>query len=208
MNRIQLKTHGILAALAALTLSACATTLTNSVDTADNVQLNGFTSYAWISVDPLVASNPATPAVMNPINAQRIRTAIDIELARKGYHKVPIAQADLVVAASLGARDRVQVHDYYDNLGYGYGSYGYGYGSYRYGGGFGRRTSVRTFTEGTLVVDVFENRHKEAIWHGSASKRLSRDYTAPELIDEAVMTLLQQFPDRDAMRKFVQDEMS
>ena len=124
MNRIQLKTHGILAALAVLTLSACATTLTNSVDTADNVQLNGFTSYAWISVDPLVVSNPATPAVMNPINVQRIRTAIDFELARKGYHKVPIAQADLVVAASLGARDRVQVRNYYDNLGYGYGSYG------------------------------------------------------------------------------------
>lgn len=214
MNRIRHKMHGILAALAVLTLSACATTLTSSVDTADDVQLNGFTSYAWISVAPVFVSNPAAPTVMNPINARRIRTAIDFELARKGYHKVPLAQADLVVAASLG--DRVQVRDDYDDLGYGYygygGYYGHGYGHRYYPGfgrfghsGFGGRTSVRTFTEGTLVIDVFENRHMEPIWHGSATKRLSRDYAAPELIDEAVTALFDQFPDRDGTRKVVKD---
>ena len=207
MNGIRLKMQSILTALAALTLSACATTLTSSVDTADNTELHGFMSYAWISDAPVFASNPAAPIATNPLNAQRIRTAMEFELARKGYRQVPLAEADLVVAASLGARERVQVRDYYNDLGYGYYGFHRGFGRFRHGG-FGRRTSVRTFTEGTLVVDVFENRHKEAIWHGSASKRLSRDYTAPELIDEAVMTLLQQFPDRDAMRKFVQDEMS
>ena len=186
MNGIRFEMQSILAALAALTLSACATTLTSSVDTADDAQLHGFMSYAWISDEPVFVSNPTAPTVINPLNAQRIRTAIEFELARKGYRKVPMTQADLVLSASLGTHDRVQVRDYYDDLGY----------------------SVRTFTEGTLLVDVFENRHKEAIWHGSASKRLSHDYAVPELIDEAVMTLLQQFPDQDAMRKVVKDEMS
>ena len=64
---------------------------------------------------------------------------------------------------------------------------------------------MRTFTEGTLVVDVFDNHHKEAIWHGWATRRLSRGYTAPELIEEAVVTLFEQFPDRDGTRKVVKD---
>ncbi len=207
MNGIRFEMQSILAALAALTLSACATTLTSSVDTADDAQLHGFMSYAWISDEPVFVSNPAAPTVINPLNAQRIRTAIEFELARKGYRKVPMTQTDLVLSASLGTHDRVQVRDYYDDLGYGYYGYYPGFGRFARGG-IGRRTSVGTFTEGTLVVDVFENRHKEAIWHGSASKRLSRDYTVPELIDEAVMTLLQQFPDQDAMRKVAKDEMS
>ena len=53
--------------------------------------------------------------------------------------------------------------------------------------------------EGTLAVDIFENTDKEAIWHGSASKRLSRDNGTLELIDEAVTALLAEFPNRDAM---------
>ena len=43
----------------------------------------------------------------------------------------------------------------------------------------------------------FENTEKEAIWHGSATKRLSGEGATLELIDEAVMTLLAEFPDRD-----------
>ena len=157
MNVNRLKIRNILTALAALTLSACTTMLTRSVDTAGGVQLDGVVSYAWISDEPVLVGNAAAPAVINPLNARRIRKAIDFELARKGYRQVPLADADLVVAASLGTRDRVQLRDYYNDLGYGY--YGFHRGFGRCGhGGFGRRTSVRTFTEGTLVVDVFENR--------------------------------------------------
>ncbi len=49
------------------------------------------------------------------------------------------------------------------------------------------------------MVDIFENTEKEAIWHGSATKRLSRDNGTQELIDEAVTVLLAEFPDREAM---------
>ena len=53
------------------------------------------------------------------------------------------------------------------------------------------------------MVDIFENTEKEAIWHGSATKRLSRDNGTPQLIDEAVTVLLAEFPDRDAMTKMM-----
>jgi len=51
-------------------------------------------------------------------------------------------------------------------------------------------------TEGNLVVDIFDNRSKEAIWHGSASKRLAQADDAVELIDQAAAALLESFPDQ------------
>ena len=102
--------------------------------------------------------------------------------------------------------DRQQVREFYG--GYGYYYYGYypGY-RHRFGHGFGHyrgygyypglsRSSVyvQTVTEGNLVVDIFDNRSKEAIWHGSASKRLGRTDETVKLIDEAVTALLARFP--------------
>lgn len=130
------------------------------------------------------------------------------QLTRKGYEMAPIVEADFVVGFTLGAQDRVRVQRYYDDLGYRYYGFYPGFGRFsRFSpgfGGFGSSVSVRTFTEGTLVVDIFENTRKEAIWHGSASKRISSSEATRELIDEAVVALLAEFPDRgmigDAMK--------
>lgn len=203
MNIVNSKIRTALSLLLVLTLSACATTLKSSVDVADHAEFGELRTYAWITNQPMFASNAASPEVVNPLNEQRIRTAVEQQLQNKGYRKVSIDQADFVVAFTLGARERVRVQQYYNDFGYGY--YGYHHGFSRFGrfgrgfGGFGPSVSVRTFTEGTLVVDIFENTEKEAIWHGSASKRLSRDNGTRELIDEAVTTLLAEFPDREAM---------
>ncbi len=209
MRHINLHVRSMLSILAVLTMSACATTLKSTVDTADHANLNGFKTYAWIDDGRLFNSSTQAPEVVNPLNEQRTRTAITEELERKGYQQASLAQADFVVAFTLGARDRVQVQNYYDDLGYGY--YGYHSGFSRFGrgfggfgrgfGGFGRSSvSVRTFTEGTLVVDIFSN--KEAIWHGSATKRLSRTNGTRPLIDEAVATLFAQFPDSGTIMPF------
>ena len=48
------------------------------------------------------------------------------------------------------------------------------------------------------MVDVFENTEKQAIWHGSATKRLSGDDATIELIDEAVTALLAELVEAQA----------
>ena len=207
MNIVNFNIRAALSLLFVLSLSACATPLKSSVDVADNAEFGELKTYAWITDQPLFTSNAASPDVVNPLNEQRIRTAVEEQLENKGYQKVTIGQADFVVAFTLGARDRVRVTQYYNDFGYryygyhhGFGRFGRGFGGFGRGfGGFGPSVSVRTFTEGTLVVDIFDNTEKEAIWHGSASKRLSRDNGTRELIDEAVTVLLAEFPDRDAM---------
>jgi len=203
MNVVNSKLRTALSLLVVLSISACATTLKSTVDVAEHAEFGELRTYAWITNQPMFASNAASPEVVNPLNEQRIRTAVEEQLQNKGYRKVNIDQADFVVAFTLGARDRVRVQQYYNDFGYNY--YGYHHGFRRFGrfgrgfGGFGPSVSVRTFTEGTLVVDIFENTGKEAIWHGSATKRLSRDNGTLGLIDEAVTVLLAEFPDRDAM---------
>ncbi len=203
MNIINSKIRTALSLLIVLSISACATTLKSSVDVAGNAEFGELKTYAWITDQPLFTSDAASPEVVNPLNEQRIRTAVEQQLQNKGYRKVSIDQADFVVAFTLGARERVRVQQYYNDFGYSY--YGYHHGFSRYGrfgrgfGGIGSSISVRTFTEGTLVVDIFENTEKAAIWHGSATKRLSRDNGTQELIDEAVTVLLAEFPDREAM---------
>ncbi len=203
MNVVNSKIRTALSLLLVLSISACAAQLKSSVDVADHAEFGELKTYAWITDQPLFTSNAVSPEVINPLNEQRIRTAVEQQLQNKGYRKVSIEQADFVVAFTLGARDRVRVQQYYNNFGYNY--YGYRHGFSRFGrfgrgfGGFGSSVSVRTFTEGTLVVDIFENTENQAIWHGSATKRLSRDNGTRELIDEAVTVLLADFPDREAM---------
>ncbi len=208
MRHINLHVRSMLSILAVLTMSACATTLTTAVDTADHADLNGFKTYAWIDDGLSFNSSTRAPDVINPLNEQRTRTAIEEELERKGYQKASLAEADFIVAFTLGARDRIRVQNYYDDLGYGY--YGYHSGFSRFGRGFGgfgpSRVSVRTFTEGTLVVDIFAN--KEAIWHGSATKRLSREVSTRQLIDEAVAALFALFPDSESINPFEIGEKS
>ena len=203
MRHINLQVRTMLSILAVLTMSACATTLSTTVDTADHANLNGFKTYAWIDDGLVFNSSTRAPEVVNPLNEQRTRTAIEEELARKGYHKASLAEADFVVAFTLGARDRVHVQNYHNDF-FGYGYYDYYPGFYRFGrghGGLGRSSvSVRTFTEGTLVVDIFSD--KEAIWHGSATKRLSRDDSTSRLINEAVAALFAQFPDSGTIMPF------
>ncbi len=215
MNIVKSKIRTALSLLVVLTLSACAATLNSSVDVADHAEFGELRTYAWITDQPMFASNTASPEVINPLNEQRIRTAIEEQLENKGYRKVSNDQADFVVAFTLGARERVRVQRYYNDLGYryydyhhGFGRFGRGFGGFGRGfGGFGPSVSVRTFTEGTLVVDIFENTVKEAIWHGSATKRLSRNDGTRELIDEAVAALLAEFPDRDAMVEVMKSVM-
>lgn len=218
MSNVISKMRMLSLAAISIGVSACATSIKSTVDTADNVDLGSFKTYAWVSDQPQTVNGSNAPGLINPVNHSRIRASIDEELQRKGYTRVPLAEADLAVAYTLGARDRVTVRNYYDDFGYRYYGYYNGFSPFygprfnRFGrgfGGFGPTTStVHTFTEGTLVVDFFDNKRMEAIWHGSASKRLSNDESSRELVADAVGTLLGQFPDTGKMAEMMHEAMS
>ncbi len=205
--------------LSMLALSACGTAIKSTVDVADRADFAGLNTYAWMT-DQLTSELRAVESDLNPLHERRIRVAVETELERKGYSEAARDEADFVVFVRLAVTDRLQVRQFYGGYGYGYypgyrhhsgfSRYGHHSGFSRYGhhSGFSRyghhsgfspygpSVSVQTVTEGTLVVDIFDNRSKEAIWHGSASKRLAQADDAVELIDQAVAALLESLPDQ------------
>ncbi len=192
-------------------LGACATPITSMVDVAEGADPASFKTYAWVTSRPLLTDSADPTGLISPVNERRIRVSIEQELERKGYIKAPKASADIALSFNLGARDRVEVTNNYNSQGYQYYGFRNGFSrhgrrSSRFGFGVGSTPTVRHITEGTLVVDVFDNQQKQAIWHGAATKRLQRGEPGRELVDAAVETLLNQFPDSEVMSSMMQHE--
>jgi hypothetical protein len=164
-------------ALLALAAVACESkpTITSDIDSTANFQ--SYETYEWVY--------QTAPQGMNPLNYQRIRSAIDGQLAAKGYRNGP--NANFAVVFTVGSREKVRVTD----MGPYYGGWGRYYG-YGYGGG----TSVDQYTEGTLAIDVFDAATKRAVWHAVATQRVSDSGADPALINNAVVAAMASFPSR------------
>ena len=182
-----------IAGMALLLAAACASPIKIAHDSDPEADFSRYKSYAWIKAGPLIgpSAGEGRPTYISPIDDQRIRAAVESELAAKGYRKAAsLEQADLVVSYSIGTQEKTRVrqdpgmsHVYYP--GYGYG------GWYR-----GSTVSVQQYTEGTLAIEFWDSRTKQAVWVGWASKRLSRSDDSHETIRKAVNMTMEPFPPR------------
>jgi Domain of unknown function (DUF4136) len=149
-------------------LGAC-TTLRVTTDVNPNFSVSNCHTYAFASEH----SGGADAAFANPLNADRLRAAIEGNMAARGVTKAgDKAAADCVVGYALGTRQ--VFNDYYAGWGAGWG-YGVGYGWGRrggWGGGWGY-DGPWVEDETRIVVDVFDARAHKAIWHGAVSETVS-----------------------------------
>ena len=183
--------------MATLLISGCASAPRVFVDYDNSQSFDSYDSFAWISDEPMMVSGDRGP---NPIVAERLKDAISSTLESKGYRFVKDARdADFVVAFTVGARDRMeirerQVIDYYGP----HWRWGYDYYGVIYPRGFPRtEVTTREYTEGSLAIDIFDTKRKSPVWHGSASKRLTRSElrgTSTDTTRSAVETILAGFP--------------
>jgi len=127
-------------------------------------------------------------ADIDRLNVERIKNAVDAQMAAKGLRKTP-DNPDFLIASHIGKKEKVRIADW----GYGYGPYG------RYWGGYGgpRGVDVYKYEEGSLILDFVEPKSKKLIWRGSA-KAQTNTVKTPEkrekLITEAVQKILEKFP--------------
>ena len=178
-----------------LALLACATPMQIRTDRDPKADFSAFQTFAWIGPGPLARAKEGSgkPGVVSALDDQRIRGAVNRVLETRGYRLVDApAKADLVVAYSVGAEDKVRVHES-PAIGavYPYPAR-YGYGSW-YGGS---TVSVQQYTQGTLTLEFYDRQTEQAVWVGWASARLSRRDNPQELISEAVRKILANFPTR------------
>ncbi len=171
-------------------LSGCASTTKGNADFDPSVNFLNYHSFAWIAEHPMIIGATAGRQV-NPMTEGRIMSAIEDNLRSKGFQVVADPeQADLVVAFTVGARDEVQVTSYPSAY---RGAYRVGY----WGGGYyGTDIDVRQYTEGRLSIDIFDRSEHRPVWHGWATKRITRkaEEDPKPVLRDVVNAIMAKFP--------------
>jgi hypothetical protein len=171
-------------------LAAC-TTLHVTTDVNPNLSVAVCHSYTFAPVK--IGGSEA--AFSNPLNADRVRSAIEANMASRGVtHAADPASADCMVGYGLGTRQ--VFNDYYAGWGMGWG-YGWGYGWRGPGwGGYWGYDGPWVENETRVALDVFDNHSKKPMWHGAVSQTVS-DLSGPNAdakIRAAVAAIFTKLP--------------
>jgi hypothetical protein len=139
--------------LAAALLAGCSSGPVVQTDRDPLVDLARYQGYAW----------KQQPPIGNPLLKQRVVDAIEAELAREGWRQVPEAAADVLLVGNVSARNEQTISAFYD---------GPDWNDWGWRGEVGpkgpRHLDVRTYTVGTLVLDMFDARTRRAVWRATA----------------------------------------
>lgn len=142
------------------------------------VNFSRFNTYAWKRL----------PDSGNSLLNGRIVAAVDGQLFARGWRKVPVQQAQTVLAASTTTQDRQRVETHHNNWGPGWHGWGWG-------GPVMTTSRVVTYTVGTLIIDIYDVQSRNAIWRGTASDIISNDPAALQRsLGEGVQKMFAQFP--------------
>lgn len=144
-------------------------------------------------------------AQISDLDKKRILKAIEAEMTSRGF--VKSQDPDLLV--SIFTKEREQVDVYNNNFGFGrfgFGGFGgFGFGGFGFGGfynpwlygagGFGPNVSTRT--EGSLYIDLIDNKNKELVWQGRGVGTLNNTKNLEKKekrIKEFVSEILNEYP--------------
>jgi hypothetical protein len=142
--------------LLGISLFSGAATLNAQVKTDYDHSANfaSYKTYSWIKVQS-----------GNSLWDSRIQQDVDAQLAAKGWTKVD-SNGDAGVSAFRSTSDQQTLQTFYDGFGGGRRWSGFG--------GTGLSTTTTEVTKiGNVVVDVFDARTQNLLWHGTDSQDLS-----------------------------------
>ena len=145
-----------------------------------------FSQYRTFALLLLPQKAPAKdPGLIHSI-AQPAREAVVSALTTNGLTEAPADRADLAVNVKGQSLPRVEVRDY-----------GYTYPIMTRQGTVmvveNPSTSVTTYTERTLIIEILDNRTKELVWVGSMKRNSSKPVSA-QVLQESIHKILAEFP--------------
>lgn len=121
------------------------------------------------------------------------------ELAKKGYHEAEAARADLIATPSFIKRKRSDIVDASLYC----GSYDVKVTQGTLAApatalqGTCEETYITQYDEGTLLIDMYDTKLSELVWHGWASAELPKPgsgVTPQQFVERATMDILAKFP--------------
>ena len=136
--------------------------------------------------------------LLTRFDKERIERAFAAEFRKRGMEIVK-DNGDLIVALYVVTKEKTEKTATTTHMG---GGYGYGYRRYGYGPGWGwgGGTSYTTineddYTEGTLVVAVYDAKAKKLIWQSIGTKTVSENSNNREQrIAKAVEKIMSKYP--------------
>lgn len=161
-----MKKASFLIALATIFISSSC--VSNFKASADYDKKTDFTQYKTFSLLPW---NPQASSAIQESPRAKLYEAAKKEMESRGYTYVQ-SGGDLALGLSVLIEEKVEYRtDGSVNYNVGYGYYGY-YGGY--GMGYSGPTTVTPvyYNDGTLIVDIFDEKQKTLIWQGYGFDRL------------------------------------
>ena len=125
--------------------------------------------------------------------SQYLKTAVSREMDARGYTQS--GNPDLEVNFYLHTEEKIKTTQTPTSTGY----YGYRGGRYSswggYGGGVGYETRVTQYTEGTLNVDLVDNKRDQLVWEAAMVGKVSKDAreNLESAVNEAIAELFQSY---------------
>ena len=143
--------------------------------------LSQYTTYRWVW-EP--APDPSTQRTQADLRDWRVRSAVEAQLADRGYAKVPGQKADCLVDYHTERKPRT-VSTFSEYL------------KYRdYGGTMDiSEVYVVGYEEAVLIVEIFDGESRQLAWRGSAARVLNPK-DQQERVAEAVRKIFLRFPVR------------
>jgi len=149
------------------------------------VDFSGFKTYAWQHSEQPQTGNPR---IDNDLIDERVRAAVNAELAQKGFGMAEETEADFLVAYFIDYRQRVSGSSV---------SFGIGGGAYGRYGGVGYDQNISDYEEGYLTIDIINPADGKIFWRG-VGRRTAYNSRSPEkttkVVNSAVSKILEKFP--------------
>lgn len=164
----------------ALFTTACGYAIKTSTDYDRSVKFSNYNSFFFLKGN----------SSGNPLMDQRTQTDVATALTTKGWIEVPEGEGQTAVVIHAATKTKHTYQTFYD---------GWGGWRLRWGGYGGATTFVEDYKVGTVVVDIFDAKTKQAIWHGFASDALSDNPSSnAKATEEAVTKMFNKFPPASA----------
>lgn len=143
------------------------------------------------------------PVYKGELIDKNIKTAVKEEFEKRGMVYDP-TDPDLLVGYSTYTEKRRETTGgfAYPYAPYGFHPYGFGWGmgfggwggwGYPYGG-WANQPRTYTYTEGTLILDMVDNKTNELIWRGSIEGDVDNIGKLQKKIDKGVQAILKEYP--------------
>lgn len=166
-----------IALTSAVTFSGCAATNVSSYF-ASQADVTRYHTYGWAAADRFETGDPRLDN--NAFFQERVRAAVERELAGRGFEKVTAGPAALTVYYHLNIKQQVNANQADEKYGY------------------CNECTPYVYDAGTLVIDLVDARTEKLVWRGWAEGSVEGAIDSQQLmeqqIDRAVTRIFTKLP--------------